>query len=176
MTNEQREAIRQCELYVQAEATIQLVDEIDGKLAFKSCDTSAIDTVLSLIKEQSAELLQKNAEIEKKDKIIDFYKKGLEREIESNRENILEIIKQDREIKKLEKQSKNLDKQAQQYFEKTIYLNKQIDLMAEEIANSIINTCPLADYDFDLDCENRCNDNTKECWKIYFERKAENEK
>ena len=53
---------------------------------------------------------------------------------------------------------------------------RQIDLMAEEIANSIINTCPLADYDFDLNCENRCSDNTKECWKIYFERKAENEK
>lgn len=113
MTTEQREAIRQCELYVQAEATIQLVDEIDGKLAFKSCDTSAIDTVLSLIKQletekeihvglehqykkeyldmldltkkYSAELLQKNAEknaeIEKKDKIInlmidEFYKKA----------------------------------------------------------------------------------------------------
>ena len=56
MTNEQREAIRQCELYVQAKATIQLVDEIDGKLAFKSCDTSAIDTVLSLIKEQQEEI------------------------------------------------------------------------------------------------------------------------
>ena len=56
MTNEQREAIRQCELYVQAKATIQLVDEIDGKLAFKSCDTSAIDTVLSLIKAQQEEI------------------------------------------------------------------------------------------------------------------------
>ena len=56
MTTEQREAIRQCELYVQAKATIQLVDEIDGKLAFKSCDTSAIDTVLSLIKEQDKQI------------------------------------------------------------------------------------------------------------------------
>ena len=40
----------------------------------------SIETVLALIKEQSAELLQKNAEIEKKDKQIDlmaeiFYKR-----------------------------------------------------------------------------------------------------
>lgn len=39
--------------------------------------------------------------LEEKDKEIDFYKKGLEREIESNRDNIMEIIKKDREIEKL---------------------------------------------------------------------------
>ena len=86
MTNEQREAIRQCELYVQAKATIQLVDEIDGKLAFKSCDTSAIDTVLSLIKEQEIYINKSNNvaeemnrdiakliyELKKKDKQIDL--------------------------------------------------------------------------------------------------------
>ena len=47
-----------------------------------------------------------------------------------------------------------------------------IDLMLDEITNSIVNTCPLADYNYDLDCENRCNDNYKECWKKYFENKA----
>lgn len=47
-----------------------------------------------------------------------------------------------------------------------------IDLMLDEITNSIINTCPLEDYNYDLDCENRCNDNYKECWKKYFENKA----
>ena len=31
--------------------------------------------------------------------------------------------------------------------------NKIIDLMADEIANSITNTCPLEDYNYDLDCE-----------------------
>lgn len=93
MTNEQRKAIRQCELYVQAKATIQLVDEIDGKLAFKSCDTSAIDTVLSLIKENQKEIeglkninrnqskdikkavdytFELNKELDKKDKQIDL--------------------------------------------------------------------------------------------------------
>ena len=28
------------------------------------------------------------------------------------------------------------------------------------------------DYNYDLDCENKCNDNYKECWKQYFENKA----
>lgn len=50
--------------------------------------------------------------------------------------------------------------------------NRIIDLMADEIANNIINTCPLENYNYDLDCENRCNDNYKECWKLYFENKA----
>ena len=50
--------------------------------------------------------------------------------------------------------------------------DKIIDLMADEIANSIANTCPLEDYNYDLDCENKCNDNYKECWQQYFENKA----
>ena len=48
--------------------------------------------------------------------------------------------------------------------------------MADEIANSITNTCPLEDYNYDLDCENKCNDNYKECWKQYFENKAKEAK
>lgn len=50
--------------------------------------------------------------------------------------------------------------------------DKIIDLMADEIANNIVNTCPLEDYNYDLDCENKCNDNYKECWKQYFENKV----
>ena len=50
--------------------------------------------------------------------------------------------------------------------------DKIINLMADEIANSITNTCPLEDYNYDLECENKCNDNYKECWKQYFENKA----
>lgn len=50
--------------------------------------------------------------------------------------------------------------------------DKIIDLMAEEISKNIINTCPLEDYNYDLDCENKCNDNYKECWKQYFENKS----
>lgn len=68
-----------------------------------------IEIVLTLIQEQQEEN-------KKKDKYIDFYKKGLEREIESNRENIMEIIKQDKEIE-------NKD--------------KMIDLMAEELQKHI---------------------------------------
>lgn len=51
--------------------------------------------------------------------------------------------------------------------------DKIIDEMAEEISKSIVNTCPFADYNVDLDCENKCQDNYKECWKQYFERKVE---
>ena len=50
--------------------------------------------------------------------------------------------------------------------------DKIINLMAEEISENITNTCPFADYNYDLDCENKCNDNYKECWKQYFENKA----
>lgn len=50
--------------------------------------------------------------------------------------------------------------------------DKIIDLMAEEISENITNTCPFADYNYDLDCENKCNDNYKECWKQYFENKV----
>ena len=54
--------------------------------------------------------------------------------------------------------------------------DKIIDLMLNEITNNHINTCPLEDYNYDLDCENKCNDNYKECWKQYFENKAKEEK
>lgn len=54
--------------------------------------------------------------------------------------------------------------------------DKIIDLMLKEITNDTINTCPLEDYNYDLDCENKCNDNYKECWKKYFENKAKGEK
>lgn len=55
---------------------------------------------------------------------------------------------------------------------KNIEKDKIIDLMAEEISKSIINTCPNEDYNYDLDYENKCNDNYKECWKQYFENKV----
>lgn len=46
--------------------------------------TELLETALKMLKE--------------KDKQIDFYKKGLEKEIDSNRENIMEIIKKDKII------------------------------------------------------------------------------
>ena len=65
MTTEQREAIKICEHYknILYACNYEKGPERTGQ---------AIDTVLSLIKEQSAELLQKNAEIAEKDKIIDL--------------------------------------------------------------------------------------------------------
>ena len=63
--------------------------------------------------------------------------------------------------RKIEKQQSELEKK-----------DEIIDLMAEEISNNITNTCPLADYNFELDCENRCNDDYKSCWRQYFERKV----
>lgn len=50
--------------------------------------------------------------------------------------------------------------------------DKIIDLMAEEISKNITNTCPFADYNYDLDCENKCQDDYKECWKQYFANKV----
>lgn len=76
-----------------------------------------------------------------------------------------------KEVKKLQKYSlykkefSRLNKQLQNK-------DKIIDLMSEEISKNILNTCPLEDYNYDLDCENKCNDNYKECWKQYFENKA----
>ena len=52
--------------------------------------------------------------------------------------------------------------------------DKMIELMLEEISKNILNTCPFADYNVDLDCENKCKDDYKACWKKYYERKVEN--
>ena len=49
----------------------------------------AIDTVL--------------AELEKKDKLIEYWKNGFERELEANRSNIIEIVEQDSIIRKKDK-------------------------------------------------------------------------
>lgn len=110
----------------------------------------AIETVLNMLKE-------KDAEIEKYKKLL---ADNLARELNNS-------------IKAKEKADTDLE-----------YLNigwqlelekkdKMIDLMAEEIKKRA--TCPLDDYNYDLDCENKCNNNTKECWKQYFERKVEDE-
>lgn len=49
--------------------------------------------------------------------------------------------------------------------------NKIIDKMLDFIVDRY--TCPLEDCDYDLDCDNRCNDQYKECWKLYFEKITE---
>lgn len=89
--------------------------------------------------------------IEKQDELIDYLRRSCERKDE----NIISMRDENTEQEiKVEQQE------------------KMIDLMLDEIANNIANICPLEDYDYDLDCENKCNDNYKECWKQYFENKA----
>ena len=73
------------------------------------------------------------------------------------------IENKDREIEKLEKQSKAIDRQAQQYFEQTIYLNKIIDLMAEELY--------IQGFCKEINC-NKCTKKFKTCIKQYYEMKA----
>lgn len=102
----------------------------------------AIETVLS--------------ELEKKDKEIEKLKKD-------NKELLRKLRNRVKEVKKLTKYSL--------YKKEFLTLNehlkkkdKIIDLMAEEISKKY--------YICDLDCENKCNDNYKECWKQYFENKV----
>ena len=76
------------------------------------------------------------------------------------------IENKDREIEKLEKQSKAIDREAQQYFEQTIYLNKIIDLMAEDIHITGEYECP------NVKCEDDGSITCKDCIKQYYEMKA----
>ena len=92
----------------------------------------------------------------------------------------------EKENQKLKADLKKKDKQIEQY-QNMLATNdmlhvlecekkdKMIDLMSEEISKSILNTCPSADYNIDLDCENKCRDDYKERWKQYFERRVEND-
>lgn len=86
MTKEQKEAIAKI---------MQLNILLEGKA--KEDYSISITEVLTLIKEQ--------------DKYIEFYKNGLEREIESNRENIMEIIKKDKQIDLMSRAIDNYDSQ-----------------------------------------------------------------
>lgn len=69
MTTEQREAIKTL-----SDTNILMNIQRDTALSIRL----SIETVLALIKEQSAELLQKNAEIEKKDKQIDLMSRAID--------------------------------------------------------------------------------------------------
>lgn len=50
--------------------------------------------------------------------------------------------------------------------------NKMIELMAEEL-KEITGSCPLDIFDYDLDCENKCEQEIDgKCWAEYFRNKA----
>lgn len=82
----------------------------------------------------------------------EHWKNGFERELEDNRKNTYELLKQDLIIREKD---------------------KQIDLMGEYINN--IQDCPLENCGINLDCENKCNNHDeliKQCWIKYFEKLA----
>ena len=103
MTKEQEDAIR----ILEAQASTKVKE--NHYLIFHK---EATVTVLNMLKE--------------KDRQIDFYKKGLEREIESNRDNIMEIIKKDKIIDLMTKELKERryifmnipKKEIKQYFDR----------------------------------------------------------
>ena len=95
-------------------------------------------------------------------------------------ESIMKIADEKDELKKeLKQKNKQIEKYQNMlatndmlHIKESQEKDKVIDLMLDEITNNIINTCPFEDYNYDLDCENKCNDDYKECWKQYFENKA----
>ena len=97
------------------------------------------------------------------------------KELQEDLETVLNMLKEkDAEIEKYKQlYNKALD-DAVITAHDNMKKDKMIDLMAEEMKKRA--TCPLDDYNYDLDCENKCNNNTKECWKQYFERKVEDER
>ena len=94
-------------------------------------------------------------------------------------QTVLNMLKEkDKEIEKLEKQSKNLDKQAQQYFEQTIYLDKQIDLMEDYMLSGLEDTA-FNNICKQGHCVHELKDNRptkcrkcENCIKEYFENKV----
>ena len=78
MTKEQEEAIERLEKRIK--------DNEDYKTTqvWLTDDVSAVYTVLNMLKENSAELAEKSAEIEKKDKIIDLMAERIEWLCKSN--------------------------------------------------------------------------------------------
>ena len=124
---------------------------------------------------------------EEAQKVLDELNEIRQEKLEGNARRLFEaimLIADERD--ELKKELKEKDKQIEKYqnmlatndllhIKKSQEKDKIIDLMLDEITNSIVNTCPLEDYNYDLDCENRCNDNYRECWKEYFENKAKEE-
>lgn len=165
MTKEQEEAIKECEAL--KKCLIIYSEDLDNVKSGK-----ALETVLNMLKE-------KDAEIEKYKKLL---ADNLARELNNS---IKAKEKADTDLDDLNKGWQvELEKYKQLYNKAlddavitahdNMKKDKMIDLMAEEMKKRA--TCPLDDYNYDLDCENKCNNNTKECWKQYFERKVEDVK
>lgn len=126
-----------------------------------------IETVLNMLKENSAEIHQKNTELAEKNAEIEKYKKLLADNLARNLND---------SIKAKEKADTDLDDLDKGWKVELEKKDKMIDLMAEYIS----------DLDIDEDIckkqsDNNCDDinrevECKECIKQYFERKVENER
>ena len=123
----------------------------------------SLETVLNMLKENSAEIHQKNTELAEKNAEIEKYKKLLADNLARNLND---------SIKAKEKADTDLDDLDKGWKVELEKKDKMIDLMAEYIS----------DLDIDEDIckkqsDNNCDDinrevECKECIKQYFERKA----
>lgn len=139
MTKEQEEAIKLAKEFTKMDFSNPMgwTGYYDTELKELSI---AIETVLNILKEE-------DKEIEKLKRENEHWKNEFEKELEDNRKNTCELLKQDLIIRKKD---------------------RQIDLMAEYI-NKI-------DVSEEI-CEEKtmCNENCKDCIKQYFKSKAEKE-
>lgn len=129
------------------EAIMKIADERDKIKQEYDKDTHILQNQLDLV---NAKKIEKDKIIEQQKEQIDYLRRSCDRKEEC-------LIEEQQENAELKNKLKEKD--------------KIIDLMAEEISKNITNTCPNEDYNYDLDCENKCNDDHKECWKQYFENK-----
>ena len=137
MTNKQREAIELAKEFTEIDFSNPMgwTGYYDTELKELS---QAIDTVLSLIKENSAEIQQKNtelaeksAELEKKDKQIDLIKEYVHQEIAHCTETIKDYIDDDKEgnkhyIKELKEERehwRDIEKILQNKQKEELYMN-----------------------------------------------------
>ena len=156
MIKEQDKAIERCNKLIETEHSnwIGITNQ------------KAIETVLNMLKENSAEIHQKNTELAEKNAEIEKYKKLLADNLARNLND---------SIKAKEKADTDLDDLDKGWKVELEKKDKMIDLMAEYIS----------DLDIDEDIckkqsDNNCDDinrevECKECIKQYFERKVEDE-
>ena len=129
----------------------------------------AVRTVLNMLKENSAEIQQKNTELAEKNAEIEKYKKLLADNLAKELNN---------SIKAKEKADTDLDDLDKGWKVELEKKDKMIDLMAEHICSSAIvdDTICAIKCDCETDIEEDCtHEKMINCTKQYFERKVEDE-
>lgn len=128
-----------------------------------------IETVLNMLKENSAEIHQKNTELAEKNAEIEKYKKLLADNLARNLND---------SIKAKEKADTDLDDLDKGWKVELEKKDKQIDLMAKYLAINGVERDICNEKRIKENCKNVTVDNItvhrcKECIKQYFERKVE---